>query len=139
MAVGIICACLPAFRSLIGYTFPSLKMTLGHTNSNAPGYHQSRSLNKSDGKNHSTSHTFTELNDLQESEVDLHHTGPDDERSIATRSEEAPFVSRLVPTLGKGYGNRVRVATGDLEEQRSYTTDQGRNIMMTTTVEQSRN
>jgi hypothetical protein len=131
MTVGIICSCLPAFRSLIGYTFPGLKMTLGQTNSKNPAYRFSRSNNKTDPKNLSTSHTFTELNDAHES--DDH-----DQRSIATRSEDTPFVSRLVPTLGKGYGNRVRVAGGDLEEQRTYTADPRGQIIMTTTVEQSR-
>lgn len=140
MTVGIICACLPAFRSLIGYTFPSLKMTLGQTNSKNPAYRLSRSNNKTDPKNLSTSHTFTELNDQQESEEELRRAGAasEDQRSIATRSEEAPFVSRLVPTLGKGFGNRVRVAGGDLEEQRQYIADSRGQIIMTTTVEQSR-
>ncbi|KAK0128493.1 hypothetical protein ONS95_000465 [Cadophora gregata] len=32
MSVGIICACLPACRSLLEYFFPSLKMTFGETN-----------------------------------------------------------------------------------------------------------
>ncbi|KAH8667988.1 hypothetical protein BGZ60DRAFT_41417 [Tricladium varicosporioides] len=31
IAVGIICGCLPACRSLIGWIFPSLKMTLGNS------------------------------------------------------------------------------------------------------------
>lgn len=45
MSVGIICACLPACRSLLEYYFPSLKMTFRDTSS--PGlrdnHHRSQS------------------------------------------------------------------------------------------------
>lgn len=142
IGVGVICACLPAFRSLIGYIFPSLKMSLVADNSgNTPAYrNQTRSNNKMDKKGMgSSTRTFIELEDHHGSEDELHQNVTDG-GSIMTQGSEVPISERLVPSAGKGYGNRVLVNVGGSgnQSQRAPAPDQGSTIMMTKTVEQSR-
>lgn len=83
----------------------------------------------------SSNRTFMELDDLQGSEDELHNHHNIDTGSIVTQSSEVPIREKLVPTPGKGFGNRVRVDAGDVEAQRLKAAGNG--IVMTKTVEQS--
>ncbi|KAG4435955.1 hypothetical protein IFR05_008575 [Cadophora sp. M221] len=67
-SVGIICACLPACRSLIGFYFPRLKMSLNNTSSNGhktPTFTNTASLNTKEyfSKKRATRDSFLELDD----------------------------------------------------------------------------
>lgn len=83
----------------------------------------------------SSMRTFVELDDLHGSEDDLNHNTAD-AGSIITHASEAPIADKLVPSAGKGFGNRVRVNAGDLEAQSAH--GKANSIVMTKTVEQSR-
>ncbi|KAH6715560.1 hypothetical protein BKA61DRAFT_575001 [Leptodontidium sp. MPI-SDFR-AT-0119] len=68
ISIGIICACLPACRSLIGFYFPHLQMSLNNTSSNGhetPNYANTTSLNtkKYFSKKRATRESFLELDD----------------------------------------------------------------------------
>ncbi|KAK0099771.1 hypothetical protein ONS96_008267 [Cadophora gregata f. sp. sojae] len=69
VSVGIICACLPACRSLIGYYFPRLQMSLNNTSSNGrktPGYTNptsSKTTNEFFSKKRAARDSFLELDD----------------------------------------------------------------------------
>lgn len=139
MGVGVICGCLPAFRSLIGYIFANFKMILAAGNTgNTPAYaNRSRSIAKGDHKRiGSFNRMFMELDDLQGSEDELHNKNVDT-GSIVSHSSEAPITDRPVLTTGKGFGNRVRVNAGDVESQQQRINDSRNMIVMTKTVEQS--
>lgn len=69
VSVGIICACLPACRSLIGFYFPRLQMSLNNTSSNGrktPGYTNptsSKNTNEFFSKKRAARDSFLELDD----------------------------------------------------------------------------
>ncbi|KAH7393460.1 hypothetical protein BKA64DRAFT_755623 [Cadophora sp. MPI-SDFR-AT-0126] len=69
VSVGIICACLPACRSLIGFYFPRLQMSLNNTSSNdrnTPGYTNptsSKNTNEYFSKKRAARDSFLELDD----------------------------------------------------------------------------
>jgi hypothetical protein len=83
----------------------------------------------------SSNRTFVELDDFPGSEDKLQHKTTET-GSVATHSSQAPITGRLVPSAGRGFGNRVKVDAGDLEAQRSR--DTGNSIVTTKTVKQSR-
>ena len=139
VGVGIICGCLPAFRSLIGYLFPSLKMSLGPSSGDTPAYPaQSRSGNKLDRKRvDASTRTFIELNDRTESQEELER-GTVERSSIVSQDSETPIHEKLVPNNGKrGYSYSTKVDVRVIGDPRAKT---GRpdEIFMTKTVEQSR-
>jgi hypothetical protein len=103
IGVGVICGCLPAFRSLVGYIFPSLKMTLVPTGSGRPKSHI-----KSGRVRTPRRPTFIELQDNHGSEEELHQK-ENEGASILTQGSEIPITERLVPMAGKRYGNQTTV------------------------------
>lgn len=74
-----------------------------------------------------------ELDDLHGSEEELRDKGAET-ISVATNASDYPIADRLVPSAGKGLGNRVKVNVGDVEAQNNQRLD---SIVMTKTVQQS--
>jgi hypothetical protein len=135
IGVGVICGCLPAFRSFVGYIFPSLKMTLAPTGKGggAPAYpNRSKSNIKSGRALDASTGTFIELQDNHGSEDELHQK-ENEGASIFTQGSEIPITETLVPMAGKGYGNQTMVNVGELEAQ----SKDPNTIFMTKTVVQS--
>ena len=122
--VGVICGCLPAFRSLVGYIFPSLKMILGPSSGNdTPAYPtQSRSNNKMDRKRlDSSTRVFIELDDQMQSQDELVR-GAVENRSIVSQNSETPIHEKLVPYNSEnGYGCSAKVDVRDLKDPRVKT------------------
>ena len=120
--------------------FPGLKMSLGPTSGgDTPSYpNQSRSNNnKLDRKRlDSSAGTFIELDDRTESQVELERAL--ERKSIASHGSETPIHEKLVPYNGeKGYGCLAKANVKDIEDHRVRTVS-GDGIVMTKTVEQSR-
>jgi len=91
VGVGIICGCLPSFRSLIGYMFPSLKMSLvpSYEGNTLVHWAGSRSKNKQNSAGLNTGvASFMELEDLHGSRHNLNQT-KNEQRSVITRGSGA--------------------------------------------------
>ena len=91
VGVGIICGCLPSFRSLIGYMFPSLKMSLvpSYEGNTLVHWTGSRSKNKHNSAGLNTGvASFMELEDLHGSRHNLNQT-KNEQRSVITRGSGA--------------------------------------------------
>ncbi|RDW89702.1 hypothetical protein BP6252_01734 [Coleophoma cylindrospora] len=102
MAVGIMCGCLPACRSLVGWVFPALKMSLQGSSAKKSAYglgysKQSKNTSRMDPLDQN----FIELNENSDSE-----RGRRD--SIKSQSSTIPFRNSLVPS-GKEMGHRTYV------------------------------
>lgn len=141
IGVGVICGCLPAFRSLIGYLFPNLKMTLtGSGNNKTPGAYPSQRSNKKFDKNRidSSTRTFIELDDRNTSGEELER-GQNERSSIKSCESQTPITEKLVPHPGKGYGNQATVGVREIDDERRENSSRTNIILMTKTVEQSRN
>jgi len=108
--------------------------------SNGPFSHSTKNNHKGmDSHLDSSTRTFIELNDRNQSLDDLHSSEAGDGRgSIASLSSEVPFHEKLVPSKGKkGFGSSAaKVHVTDLEDQEVW---KGRptGIVCKTTVEQS--
>ncbi|CZT46354.1 uncharacterized protein RSE6_06767 [Rhynchosporium secalis] len=141
VSVGIICACLPACRSLIGYYFPRLQMSLNNTSGNGrktPGYDSPSSGTKEYfNKKRAARDSFLELDDHSKSSsqeelkskksqpkmhtnIDLsrkssdHRTKDGDSDSILyiQQNSPEPIEENFVPADRKGFGHMVSVAVG---------------------------
>jgi hypothetical protein len=139
LGVGIMCACLPACRSLIGYHFPSLKMTLGPTSAGeTPGYSssQSRSNKRLEKKGvDASTGTFIELHDHVECPEELERGKTVDGASIISQGSEVPIAEKLVPHNWQWYGHRTTVGVKESGEGRAEGDRMA--IVMTRTIEQS--
>jgi len=139
IGVGVICGCLPAFRSLIGYLFPGLKMTLAGSDNNnkTPGtYPSQRSNRKADRKRtDSSTRTFIELDNISGEELER---SQNERFSIKSRESQTPITEKLVPTSGKGMGNRATVGVREINDETMENSSRANIIMMTKTVVQSR-
>ncbi|KUJ13141.1 uncharacterized protein LY89DRAFT_591259, partial [Mollisia scopiformis] len=136
ISVGIICACLPACRSLVGYVFPNLKMSLGssgpsHTTSAYPAKSANHARYGSKGRPLTNTRSFIELDDRTESQDTL-----EEGRKKGVRVCETPVQDKLNPDRRDAFGHRalVEVEAGGMGERRMKT---GNTIVMTTTVDQS--
>ena len=120
-SVGAICGCLPAFRSLIGYIFPRLKMSLklgpSSSDDDTPAYlNQSRSNNKIGRKYlDSSTQIFVELYEQTESQDELERGAV----SIVSQNSETPIHEKLVPyNRENGYRGSAKVNVKNIEDPR---------------------
>jgi hypothetical protein len=136
--IGIICACLPACRSLISWMFPKLKITLNGESSRTPQYNnqsfsqQSRSRKRADG----STDNFIELRPSPSSDEDMEFGrahGIDMNQGLSQFSETTDMP-------GKGYTcqtiknvNSPEEEEGELVERtRGHRANRSNSIMMMT-------
>ncbi|KAL2068085.1 hypothetical protein VTL71DRAFT_16183 [Oculimacula yallundae] len=140
VAVGIICACLPACRSLVGFYFPQMKMSLSNTSGNGrktPGYDNSSSGTKEYfNKKRAARDSFLELDDhsksgsqeelkSKKSQSKLHNMNLSRKSSDHRNKEEdgdsimyiqrqspEPIEENFVPANRKGFGHMASVVVG---------------------------
>jgi hypothetical protein len=113
LAVGIICACLPASRSLLGYIFPSLKMSIGPNSAKTPQYSgpSASSANYSRRRGDTSTQSLIELDDRvgnrKEDSINRRTRGS----MISLSGSEAPIHERFVP-YGKEqeYSHEFRIS-----------------------------
>jgi hypothetical protein len=133
IAVGIICACLPACRSLIGYMFPNLKMSLrASTGRETPAYPDRQGVNMKHSRKRTDASTrsFIELNDrTSSSERKSRRT------SLNSHGSEVPITEKLTPCTKKGYGVHTEVNGKDVDQRGGYK-HKSNAILMTRTVDQ---
>lgn len=135
IGVGIICGCLPACRSLLGYLFPSLKMSLrGNTYVYPP---QSSSQHRLERKRiDASTQSFIELEEQTESHDELER-GTSKGESTETRVDEVLPMDNLGRWSATGYGSHVKGGVRESNESLDEAPSRGDVIVMTKTVKQS--
>ncbi|RDW84256.1 hypothetical protein BP6252_01846 [Coleophoma cylindrospora] len=116
-SVGIICGCLPACRSLVGYLFPSLQMSLRGTEKSSSyglGYSK-RSTTTSRPDHLDRDRNFIEIEDR------LSRENSDRRRAESVKSQESqiPLSNILVPAEGKHMGHRTYVGAVEAPHKKS--------------------
>ena len=146
--IGIICACLPACRSLISWMFPKLKMSLnvsGGKSSRTPQYknqsssQQSRSRKRAEG----STDNFIELKPSPSSHEDMEFG----RAHGIDMNQDLPQFSETVDMTGKGYTCQTTENVNSPEEEeeelvervRGHSGDRSNSILMTRTVERTVN
>ncbi|CZR70202.1 uncharacterized protein PAC_20103 [Phialocephala subalpina] len=151
ISVGIICACLPATRSLVGYIFPSLKMTLG---ASATGGTPAYPANSSSGNKFSSrkgpltsTKSFIELDDRIGGQGALENgrkrAGTNQsgrswcgDADGASMGSETPIREKFVPG-GYGEGHQATVGVGGGLGHGNGSGSRDKAIIMTRTFQQS--
>lgn len=132
------CACLPSCRSLVGYYFPNLKISLVDSTRHTSAAKETKAKPRSSTFKNPTSLYHTHKNGQSASsgiELDSQR-GRDREGSVNSESPINGNKSRdgdMFPSTGKGFGTSSRV---DVEAERKEWEHEG--VIVTTSVEQSR-
>jgi hypothetical protein len=133
MAVGIICACLPSFRSLLSHVFPAIKMSLVSRGEEPQSYTLSTQARKSQIQRIDSQASFFELSEQNERgsrgtskegvEVSMH----------TTESQEEAFQKSLRPKEEGEVTSRIAALPYDgcCDGKREHT------ILVTTDVDQT--
>lgn len=134
-SVGIICGCLPACRTLIGYLIPSLK-TQAASGATGPSRYQ----NFPSSKNKRSRQTVDDLDDF----VELNDRTSSNDELTVKHASRIEIAEKLVFTE-KGCGVRTTIDQDPRlqsqvrrDEQRGHISKGSNGIMMTKTVEQFR-
>lgn len=137
-AVGIMCACLPSCRSLVGYYFPNLKISLVDSTRHTSVAKETKGRPRSSTLKNPSSPYHTHKNGQPTgSVIELDsQRGRYREGSVNSESPINKDKSRdvdLFPSTGKGFGTSSRV---DAEGDRKEWEHEG--VIVTTSVEQNR-
>ncbi|RDW60307.1 hypothetical protein BP5796_11913 [Coleophoma crateriformis] len=117
-SIGIICGCLPACRSLVGYLFPGLQMSLQGTSDKSSSYglgYSKRSTTTSRPDHLDRDRNFIEIEDQ------LSRENSDRRRAESVKSQESqiPLSNILVPAEGKNMGHRTYVGAVEAPRKKS--------------------
>lgn len=126
ISVGIICACLPACRSLVGYLFPNLKMTLGSSGPSLPSAYQPKNTYGNGSKSRPVANTksFIELDDRSQDTL---------EEGRGRRGTREMLNGHGNDSLEYGHSATIEVGDGTRQARGK----RGNTIVMTTTLDQS--
>jgi hypothetical protein len=121
--VGIICGCLPAFRSLLGHMFPGLRKYLGgSTNASSSNGSGFKPTLYSSAIKAVRSRALGNSSEYDVPDIELRKKGTSEERIIhmGNRSSDESSNFRLVPvdTYGDKIGTRATITAGEVNGHR---------------------
>lgn len=129
--VAIICACLPACRSLLEYLFPKMKMNLEGSTGKIPAPSTSNIRRK---RNELSARSFFELRDRMDNAADLERGNI---TTNTSRSSAMHMDEKLVPD--DGFALEAKAHVGHEVESMRNSSDSGKSqiIVITETLQQS--